>query len=409
MSAISSPTAESGDMSFGDVSLYFFIRAFRFLTSIFRLEKSANTRTIIATQLTEEPVATSETDVSEQKTEIVLASGVSQNPFLALARRESEMSSREQSSPSPVYGVEMSTQNIVTSAFSTPPSSINRNPFIIPQMAVHSVDSDKSTSGWANLRVVETIGVVQTGSQSPKIVIHGDVYLMRSETHSVSDGPDSCSFIVASDKTNPAANMIVLSADDKVHHEPGLTSDLFVMDKECLQPGESTVIARYQSTEYVMSDASRIPVALDMAWKADSARISLLINYRIHESIQSGLDSLSLLLQLDPSAGDILNVQSVPSGAWNISKRRMLWKLENPASEGRVLARFAKKDLDGASASDISGNQSFGVVAVKFHAGCRQLWSGIDVVYANEHGDALQDNGDLAVRCEVMSGKYLIQ
>ncbi|KAG0300722.1 hypothetical protein BGZ98_008953, partial [Dissophora globulifera] len=137
--------------------------------------------------------------------------------------------------------------------------------------------------------------------------------------------------------------------------------------------GQGVTVLKYQVKS--SEDETRqtmMPLLIHPAWKCEPHQTSLLINYKANahcklsqpavsssseegSSAESAGSQLSELSFLVPVSGEVVNVQSRPTGVWNSELNKMLWDVDNVAMSSaapephKLLARFELNAAGGPS------------------------------------------------------------
>ncbi|KAI7822710.1 Muniscin C-terminal mu homology domain-containing protein [Gamsiella multidivaricata] len=280
--------------------------------------------------------------------------------------------------------------------------------------------------------VIEKVHVATQAGEISKMLVTGEVILAQEGAEFDPDLPKKAllrlDHLQALEKCIP--NQVYLSAKEAA--EGAYWVDLEALSRAMQQSGlglgQGVVVLKYQvRTTQEETRHAMIPLLVHPAWKCEPHQTSLLINYKANVncklSQQLGLSSsatedgshatpqnaqLSELSFLVPVSGEVVNVQSRPTGIWNSDSNKMFWDVDNVEMSSttpeprKLLARFELNPSGGPS------NPS--PTAVKFRVQGRLL-SDLMVRLEKEcEGEQEQEQESVAfgsVRLQVQSGRYL--
>ncbi|KAG0028705.1 hypothetical protein BGZ81_004494 [Podila clonocystis] len=276
--------------------------------------------------------------------------------------------------------------------------------------------------------VVEKVHVHTQAGEVSKMMVTGEVILTLENTRIDEEGsaePTPKRALLRLDQLqnldkhipNPAYLSNVQGADGCYWVDlESLSAAVQQMNSAVSTQGQGIVVLKYQvKTDAEEAKQTMIPLLIQPAWKCEPHQTSLLINYKANaqcklatstSSSDSALPQLGELSFLVPVSGEVVNVQSRPTGIWNTESNKMFWDVDpvhlgpNPEPH-KLLARFEMNPTVGASQPSAT--------AVKFRVQ-GQLLSDLQVMLEKETTTEEGDNKPASfgsVRLQVQSGRYL--
>ncbi|KAF9431258.1 hypothetical protein BGZ76_000503, partial [Entomortierella beljakovae] len=265
--------------------------------------------------------------------------------------------------------------------------------------------------------VIEKVNVHTQSGEIAKMMVTGDVLLTLEGTEINPDQPKKAilrlSQLHALERFIPNQSFLAPKEDE----EGAFWVNLEVLSQNGLCQGQGIPVLKYQvKTEDDETKRKMIPLLVQPNWKCEPHQTSLLINYKAntHCSLslgsQLGDDSsndnvlLSELSFLVPITGEVLNVQSKPTGVWSSDSNKMLWDVDNvimsktSPEPHKLLARFEMNPSAGASQQSPT--------AVKFRVHGRLL-SEVGIHFEKEKGESEGEEALGQVRLQVQSGRYV--
>ncbi|KAF8974138.1 hypothetical protein BGZ46_009735 [Entomortierella lignicola] len=270
--------------------------------------------------------------------------------------------------------------------------------------------------------VIERVNVHTQSGEVAKIMVTGDVIMNIEGTEIDPEQPKRAVLrldqLHALDKYMP--NHAFLTAKDGM--EGAYVVNLEMLTQAMQQQhghGHSQGIAVLKYQVKINDDEKKhmMPLLIQPNWKCEPNQTSLLINYKANAHCRLLVGSqeenngsanssiyLSELSFLVPVSGEVLSVQSKPTGVWNSESSKMLWDVDNVVMSRtspephKLLARFEMNPSGGLS--------QVSPTAAKFRVQGKLL-SEVNVHLEKEKEEGEETNVSLGqVRLQVQSGRY---
>ncbi|KAF8935756.1 hypothetical protein BGZ58_004808 [Dissophora ornata] len=276
--------------------------------------------------------------------------------------------------------------------------------------------------------VIEKINLHAQAGEVSKMLVTGEVILTMEGTEVDPEQPKEAllrlDHLQALEKCVP--NPAYLTAEERIEgsYRVDLQTLSQAMQQNGLGQGQGVVVLKYQVRTTEEEKQTMIPLLVHPAWKCEPHQTSLLINYKANahcklsqtpsedgNSVQSAAQ-LSDVSFLVPVSGEVVNVQSRPTGVWNNESNKMFWDVDNVAMSSttpephKLLARFELNPAGGASQASPT--------AVKFRVQGRLLSDlAVRLERRSEEVQEVQEQEEEnvafgSVRLQVQSGRYLM-
>ncbi|KAF9106529.1 hypothetical protein BGX27_009116, partial [Mortierella sp. AM989] len=280
--------------------------------------------------------------------------------------------------------------------------------------------------------VIEKVNVQTQSGEVVKMMVTGDVIMNIEGTEVDPEQPRRAVLrlgqLQALDKYVPNHTFLTAKEGAEGSYWVNLEMLTQAMQQNGLGQSQGMPVLKYQvKISDEETKLKMMPLLIQPNWKCEAHQTSLLINYKANarcklssvtenEGNNTGssvyLSDLSFLV---PVSGEVVSVQSKPTGIWNSDSNKMLWDVDNVVMSGtspephKLLARFEMNPAAGASQPSPT--------AAKFRVHGKLL-SEINVYLEKEReadggeGEGVEEKeADVAlgqVRLQVQSGRYLM-
>ncbi|KAF9388193.1 hypothetical protein BGX21_000375, partial [Mortierella sp. AD011] len=323
--------------------------------------------------------------------------------------------------PAVIIGQSLSTESgsVFSSGSSVPGSPTAASPIAATPSNGAMVAGAGQKQTWV-VSVIEKVHLHTQSGEVAKMMVTGDVIMNLEGSDIDPELPKRAVLrlgqLQALDKYVP--NHVFLTAKDGT--EGAYWVNLEMLSQAMQQNGQSQGMPVLKYQVKINDEESKhkmMPLLIQPNWKCEPHQTSLLVNYKANahcglsmesqgeNSDASGNVYLSDLSFLVPVSGEVVNVQSKPTGVWSRDSKKMLWDVDNvlmsrtSPEPHKLLARFEMNPSGGASQPSPT--------AAKFRVHGKLL-SEVNIHLEKEGEGEEEANVALGqVRLQVQSGRYL--
>lgn len=192
-----------------------------------------------------------------------------------------------------------------------------------------------------SLNIQEKINILQINGRIDKSLITGEISF--STTQEIKSLPPG-SVAKVHLKRTPNLGLVVPNEAYASYDTSDEQQDRFIIDLNRLILETASPIQVFKYQVVTDSPETLCPILITPVWKCEPKQSSLLLNYTLNKTLLQSLgqQQLSIAAAVE-GGGEISNVQTKPSGAWDAETRVLIWQyadLVNDNWNGKILARF---------------------------------------------------------------------